>query len=412
MRPIKWRLAISLLAAFGMVAAACGDSGDATDDDSVAEESTEESSEGSSEDESSEDEEAMDDDGGENGEAVCPANFVIQTDWWPEIEHAGAYNLIGPGGEIDQERFRYSGPIQEQYAVGGIETVEVRAGGDAVSFTPVTTVMYEDSDVVLGFVNTSDAMRDASSNAVIGVAKTLELNPQMVMWDPAQLDISEPADMATTGARTLHFDGSSWVDFAIGEGFLTEDQLDPSYGGAPDQFIESNGSIIQQGFATNEIYKYENDIEWKDGAPAPVDFFLIHDLGFEDYPAMYSVRADRIDEFRPCLELVVPMLAQAWVDFLNDPLPVGNQLIEINTGFDTYWEVSEGINAQAATLFADEGIAVNSADGTYCSFDEGRIDGLIEVLKPGFDATGILYPEDVSATDLVDNSFCAGAAGL
>ena len=33
---------------------------------------------------------------------------------------------------------------------------------------------------------------------------------------------------------------------------------------------------MQQGFATNEVYKYENDIpEWM----KPVDFLLIHDTG-------------------------------------------------------------------------------------------------------------------------------------
>ena len=384
MRSTNWRLAVSLLAAFTMTAAACG---------SDAEESDTSSDDGATE------------------EAACPSNLVIQTDWWPEIEHAGTYQLIGPGGNIDQETFRYSGPIQEQYAVGGIETVEIRAGGDAVSFTPVTTVMYEDSDVTLGYVNASDAMRDAASNAVVGVAKTLELNPQMVMWDPAQFEISDPSELAATGARTLYFDGSSWVDFAVGEGILTEDQLDPSYGGAPDQFIEANGGIIQQGFATNEIYKYENDIAWKDGAPADVEFFLIHDLGFEDYPAMYSVRADRLDELSPCLEVLVPMLSQAWVDFLGEPQPVADALIEITEGYDTFWRLSEGLNAEALVLFAD-GIAVNGTDGTYCGFDEDRINNLIEVLKPGFDATGILYPEDVSSTDLVDNSFCAGAPSL
>jgi len=212
-------------------------------------------------------------------------------------------------------------------------------------------------------------------------AKTLELNPQMVMWDPAQFEISDPSELAATGARTLYFDGSSWVDFAVGEGILTEDQLDPSYGGAPDQFIEANGGIIQQGFATNEIYKYENDIAWKDGAPADVEFFLIHDLGFEDYPAMYSVRADRLDELSPCLEVLVPMLSQAWVDFLGEPQPVADALIEITEGYDTFWRLSEGLNAEALVLFAD-GIAVNGTDGTYCGFDEDRINTVCFSLNP------------------------------
>ena len=344
-------------------------------------------------------------------ETVCPTNLVIQTDWWPEIEHIGTYQLIGPNGTSDPETFRYSGPIQEQYKVGGIETVEIRAGGDAISFSPVTSVMYEDSDITLGYVNTSDAAKDAGTNAVIGVAKTLDINPQMVMWNPAQYDISEPADMAATGARFLYFDGSTYVDFIVSSGFMTEDQLDPSYAGAPDQFIESNGGLIQQGFATNEIYKYENEIEWNNGAPADVEFFLIHDLGFEDYPAMYSVRADRLAELTPCLELLVPKLAQAWVDFYADPGPIADALISLNAEYNTYWELSTGINDKAYEMFTD-GIMANSPDGTYCSMDEGRVNGLIDILKPTFDNRGIQYPDDLSAATVVDNSFCAGAPGL
>ena len=50
--------------------------------------------------------------------------------------------------------------------------------------------------------------------------------------------------------------------------------------------MESNGNVIQQGFATNEVYTYENDLTgWK----KQVDFFLIHWFGYENYPAMLSL---------------------------------------------------------------------------------------------------------------------------
>ena len=67
----------------------------------------------------------------ESGASVCPRNIVIQTDWWPELEHGGTYQLIGTQGVINKTSFRYSGPIQPQYGAGGVETVEIRAGGEA-----------------------------------------------------------------------------------------------------------------------------------------------------------------------------------------------------------------------------------------------------------------------------------------
>ena len=45
------------------------------------------------------------DDSATTDEAVCPTNLVIQTDWWPEIEHGGTYQLIGAGGTSDPSLF-------------------------------------------------------------------------------------------------------------------------------------------------------------------------------------------------------------------------------------------------------------------------------------------------------------------
>ncbi len=407
---------VTALAAFlslGLVAAACGSdaASDATDaegtDTTAAEETTETTAAG----EESTDTTAAAEEGEEeaSGEAVCPTNLVIQTDWWPELEHGGTYQLIGPDGTADAGDFNYSGPIQEQYAVGGIETVEIRAGGDAISFTPVTGEMYLDDDITLGYVNLSDAMKDSGAAQVVGVAKTLEINPQMVMWDPTQLEIAEPADMAATGANVLHFDGASYIDFLIAEGIITADQADPSYGGAPDQWIANAGNFIQQGFATNEIYKYENEIEWKDGAPADVEYLLVDTLGFRDYPAMYTVRADKLEALSPCLELLVPMLAQAWVDYLADPTPITDALIAVNETYDTYWQITPELNTAGLAIVESDGIAANSPDGTYCSMDADRVAGMAEILTPVFEGQGIELAEDLTA--VVDNSFCEGAPG-
>ena len=52
-----------------------------------------------------------------SGENACPQKLTIQTDWFPELEHGGTYQLIGPGGTANKETVSYSGPVQEQYAV-------------------------------------------------------------------------------------------------------------------------------------------------------------------------------------------------------------------------------------------------------------------------------------------------------
>jgi hypothetical protein len=331
----------------------------------------------------------------DSGDAVCPPNMVIQTDWWPESEHGGTYQLMGEGAEADAALFKYSGPIDPAYAVGGVETIEIRAGGDAIEFSPVVAEMKSDQDITIGYVNTDDAFQSSATVEVTGVAATLEINPQMIQWDPTQLEIdaADPTTIQTTGARLLHFSGTTYIDWMISKGYLDEGQSDPNYGGSPADWISAGGDFIQQGFVTNEIFKYENEIEWKDGAPGDLDYALIHDLGWQPYPAMYSVLSERLDELSPCLEVFVPMLQQAWVDYLTDPEPVLEELIDVTGVYNNYWKLSPELNTAALALFESEGIADNGPDDTYGNFDDARVSALFDEI------TGVLADREIELAD-------------
>ncbi len=344
-----------------------------------------------------------------DADAACPERVVVQTDWWPELEHGGTYQLIGPDGEADARNFAYSGPIADAYRVGGVETVEIRAGGDAVSFTPVSSLLTTEDEILFGYINMSDVIKDSVSAPTVAVAKTLERDPQMIMWDPEQNPVDAPEDIAASGAQVLHFDGVAYIDFMIGQGYMSADQSNPSYGGAPTEWVAQGGNFFQQGFATNEVYKYENEIDWKDGAPAPVDFYTVGDLGFDNYAATMNVRADRVDELAPCLEVLVPAMAQAWIDYLADPEPITDALIAINETYDTFWMLSEELNARGIELLDELGMSANSPDGTYCSIDPDRVQTLYDILKPIYDDGGVTIADDPAAT--YDNRFCEGAPG-
>jgi hypothetical protein len=408
--------------ALGLVAAACGDDDDAADtadtEAATPADSGPESSEPAAETGETTEGAASTEPAGSaapaTDEAVCPSNMVIQVDWWPEVEHGGTYQLMGDGAEADASLFTYSGPIDPKYAVGGIETLEIRAGGDAIEFQPVSAVMMTDQDIVLGYVNSDDAIFSSGTVEVTGVAGTLEINPQMLMWDPEQLDIDkgDPTTMAATGAPIYHFPTATYFDFLVSEGYATEDQSDPNYGGAPDLWVAEGGNFIQQGFATNEVYKYENELDWKDGAPAPVDFFLIHDLGWQPYPGAYSVLTDRLEELGPCLEVFVPMLQQAWVDFLQDPGPVGDEIIGVTEVYNNYWQLSPELNDAAYALFDSLEIGSNGPDDTYGNFDTERMQGLYDALLPIMDEQGVDLPEGFTADSAYTNEFIDESIGL
>jgi hypothetical protein len=377
--------AAAFLAAAGLILAACGDS------DSSSETSAP----------------AGDSDG------VCPSNLVIQTDWYPEIEHGGTYQLIGPGGTADSKLYRYSGPIAEKYKVGGIETVEIRAGGDGLGdVDSVLGAMQLDEKITLGYVNTDDIIQTAGKIKGIGVAATLEINPQMLMWNPDELDIDpkDPASLGTSGARISHFSGTTYMDWLKGKGFIDASQSDPSYVGSEDQFIANKGNFVQQGFVSNEKFKYENIVKWKDKAPAPIGYLLIHDLGWQPYPAMYTVLQDQKDDLNDCLKVLVPVLQQAWVDYLDNPQAVSDELVKITDAYNTFWKVTPELNTEGFKIMGELGISSNGPDSTYGNFDLDRVKKLYDEAMPLLEELGVetfdptLKLEDVVTNEYIDTS--------
>jgi hypothetical protein len=340
-----------------------------------------------------------------SGEAVCPTKLTIQTDWFPELEHGGTYQLIGVDGTASKDTVSYSGPVQSQYAVGGLEEIEIKT----VKFDKSNSAVLLDGEADMAYLTISDVIKDSAAVPMVAIAKTLDQDPQMVMWDPTQHDITAPEDMAATGATVLHFPGTSYIDFMISKGYITAEQSNPNYDGSDAKWVAEGGDLIQQGFATNEVYKYENDIAWKDGAPADVSFFTVAEMGFDNYPATITMMKDRAEELDACLTLLVPKMAQAWIDYLADPKPITDKMIEINETHDGFWSLSEGLNEAGLALLEEYEMTANSPDGTYCSLDPEKVQAMYDNLKPIYDEQGVEIADDV--TSVYTNKYCEGAPG-
>ena len=68
--------------------------------------------------------------------AGCPDPLVIQTDWYPEVDHSEAYALAAPGGTVDKAKGSYTAALIDPR--NGKDTgvkVQVRNGGPATQFT-------------------------------------------------------------------------------------------------------------------------------------------------------------------------------------------------------------------------------------------------------------------------------------
>ena len=127
---------------------------------------------------------------------ACPATVVMQQDWQPEAEHGAMYSLVGPDYTIDADAKSVNGSLVAQGVDTGVD-VEVRPGGPNVGFQPVPALMYLDDSIILGAVNTDEAIAAAADQPTVAVASQMTVSPQILMWDPA----SHPGDQTRGGRR-------------------------------------------------------------------------------------------------------------------------------------------------------------------------------------------------------------------
>ncbi len=385
----RWSLTrlFGVVLALAMVAAACG-----SDDDS-----TEAGSDGESTEES---EEAM----AEADLSACPNPMVFQTDWFPEPEHGALYNLTGGEGSIDPESGRFTGPLAADPSI----EVEIRAGGPFIGFQPTVSLMATDDDIFMGYVNTDEAIANYAEFPTTAVVAPLDINPQIIMWDPETYDIASWDDVKDTGAVINHFGGASYTEYLEGSGLVDADQLDPSYDGAPTRFIGEGGAIIQQGFATQEPYNYEFVFEeWG----KPVESLLIHDSGYELYQGPLAILDSKLDDdARSCLAAFVPIFQQSIVDFQQDPIATNATILQAVVDLDTFWQLSEDSVANTVIEMGALEIVNNGPDQTIGNFDMDRVNEVIKITDE--QVPSISVPEGLTAEDLVTNEFIDSDIGF
>ncbi|MFE3028174.1 ABC transporter substrate-binding protein [Nocardia tengchongensis] len=335
---------------------------------------------------------------------VCPATVVIQTDWFATPERAAAYQLVGPNGTVDAKKGAYSGPLGDT----GVN-VEVRLGGPFLGGQPVAAQMYQDNSITLGLVPTDEQVRARAKFPLTGVFASLQKNPQIVMWDPATYTVNSWKDVAATGAPILYSEGKIYMDYLIANGDVKKEQADASYDGTPSRFVAEHGRVMQQGYVSNEPYRWEHDVK---GWLKPTGHLLVADAGYEAYPHAWSVRSGELDKLRPCLQKLVPMLQQAQIDYATNPEPTNQALLKIAQGIPDGPPITAGGNADSVKVQLKEKIIANGPGNTLGNFDLDRVTRSIAQVTPLLRAKGREVPDNLTAKDLVTNEFIDPAKGL
>ena len=330
---------------------------------------------------------------------ACPAKIVVQTDWFPESEHGALYQLLGDDYKIDADQKVVTGSL----TAGGEDTgvdVEIRAGGPAIGDGNVESVMYTDDDVMLGYATTDGQILTSDKTPLLSVVAPLELNPQIIYWDPATYpDVKTLADLGKKDITINVFGGGTFADVFVAKGIWNKDQVDPSYTGAPDRFV-AEGDIAQQGFASAEPWIYKNQVKeyGKDLA-----FQLLNDAGFPVYSQTLAIRPDRLKELTPCLKELVPVIQQATVDYYGDPKAANAKIVETVKAYNTFWTYPAELADFSVAKQLELKLAGNGPDSTVGNFDTKRVQEVIDALTAAkMDNTAGMTPDKLVTNEFID----------
>jgi hypothetical protein len=337
---------------------------------------------------------------------VCPDTIVVQKDWQPESEHGFLYNLVGAGYKVDTNNKRVTGPLVAQGRDTGVN-LQIRSGGPAVGFQPVSAVMYSDRSIHLGYVATDEAVQFAARQPTTAVMAQLDISPLALIWDLATYpQFTTIADIGQTNTQVLYTDGLTYMEYLVGSNILHRSQLNGSYDGSPALFVQSNGKAALQGFATSEPYLYEHEIkQWG----KPLKFQLINDTGYPVYFAATSIRSGDKTKLSPCLAKLVPILQQSQVDFINNPKPAIDVIVDLVEEYKTGWVYSRGLAEYSAKAMKGFGIVDNGRDATLGNFEMERVRRVIEIVTPIFAGQRKpvkqgLKPEDIATNEFIDST--------
>lgn len=338
---------------------------------------------------------------------VCPATVVMQQDWQPEAEHGAMYYLVGADYQIDSEAKSVTGTLVAQGVDTGVQ-IEVRPGGPNVGFQNVSDLMYLDSDILVGAVNTDQAITAQVKNRpVVAVTSQLTKSPQIYMWDPETYPDAETVEDVAAAGATLVTSGVFIPTLLSADGIVSLDQVDPSYQGSPQRFV-ADPSIMQQGFGTNEPYAYEHEVDqWM----KPVAFQYLHEWGYSIYPEPITVREADLEAQAPCLERLVPILQQAQIDYLADPDTTNALIVELVETYQTSWSYSAALADYSVRAQVEDGLVMDDPNsGVFGQIDGDRITATVDAFVPvlietgGLEADAVVDPERLYSNEFIDPS--------
>jgi len=327
---------------------------------------------------------------------TCVSPIVVQTDWYPQAEHGGIYELLGSDYTVDAQRGATTGSLVFQGADTGVD-LEIRAGGPFIE-SPVVTELFLDDAIMFGYVGSDVALSRYGEAPTLAVFNALTINPQVILWNASEHPgVTTIAEIANEVPAVSVFGDRPYMRYLVSEGVVPNDKVDTNYKGS---LMLATDDIAHQGFATSEPFRYAN----LESGSIETAYQLVHDAGWTSYPQNLAINKLRLETLRPCLAKLVPMMQQAQIDFVASPDRTVATILDVVEQFDTTWSQSAELANYAIATMKELGIVGNGDTTTFGDFESPRLDDFIVRATPILREQGLTIP-DLTATDIATNEF-------
>ena len=328
---------------------------------------------------------------------VCPDTVVIQSSWMPVAEKGALYQLVGPNGTVDTKNGSYNGPLGNT----GVN-VSIRSGGPFLGNQSAVAALYSDDSVLLTEVSTDDAISmSGGKTPVVAVMAPMDKSPKGLIWDPTQYQFTSVADAGKAGIKILKSGEDASTDILIANGTLQKSQMDYSWDGSLARFITAKGKIAELDYVTQAPYKLETSPDWGKKTQS----LLLADAGYTAYENALVTTPAKLTQYSACFKALVPMIQQAGVNFITNPTPMVQPLIDFANKIKSLTPLSAGLINFSVNAMKQYGVVENGTDGTFGSFDTQRINDLIKNMAPVIKKDNWKVKPGLTADDLVTNQF-------
>ena len=327
---------------------------------------------------------------------TCVSPVVVQTDWYPQAEHGGIYELLGSDYTVDAQRGATTGSLVFQGTDTGVD-LEIRAGGPFIE-SPVVTELFLDDAIMFGYVGSDVALSRYGEAPTLAVFNALTINPQVILWNASEHPgVTTIAEIANEVPAVSVFGDRPYMRYLVSEGVVPNDKVDTNYKGS---LMLATDDIAHQGFATSEPFRYAN----MESGSIETAYQLVHDAGWTSYPQNLAINKLRLETLRPCLAKLVPMMQQAQIDFVASPDRTVAMILDVVEQFDTTWSQSAELANYAIATMKELGIVGNGDTTTFGDFESPRLDDFIVRATPILREQGLTIP-DLTASDIATNEF-------